>query len=122
MPGRVPRALRRPSISGGDDQRGRTRVAGATGALAAGASRSRCRDLRPAALAGLRSVAGSATEEAQARPARPHFLYRGPAYARHYRLAVASMGTAVVDSSCPGSSAALRAFTPIFDGLWTRVN
>src|SRR6476619_4457479 len=29
----------RPHISGGDDQRGRTRVAGATGALAAGAPR-----------------------------------------------------------------------------------
>src|SRR6266511_3660070 len=46
------------------------------------------RDLRPAALAGLRSVAGSATEKAQARPARPHFLYRGPAHPRHYCVAV----------------------------------
>jgi hypothetical protein len=39
-------------FGGGDDQRGRTRVAGATGALAAGASRPRRRDLRIAALAG----------------------------------------------------------------------
>src|SRR5262249_7240397 len=36
-------------FGGGDDQRGRTRVAGATGALAAGASRPGCRDLRIAA-------------------------------------------------------------------------
>jgi len=25
-------------------------------------------------------------------------------------------------SSCPGRSASLRTFTPVFDGLWTRVN
>src|SRR5262249_2590159 len=75
-----------PSFSGGDDQRGRTRVAGATGALAAGAPRPRCRDLRLAALAGFRSAAGSAVEEPQAPPARPHFLYRGPAHPRHYCL------------------------------------
>src|SRR5262245_59451034 len=75
-----------PSFSGGDDQRRRTRVAGATGALAAGAPRPRCRDLRLAALAGLGSAAGSAIEEAQAPPARPHFLYRGPAHPRHYCL------------------------------------
>src|SRR5262249_38440101 len=75
-----------PSFSGGDDQRRRTRVAGATGALAAGAPRPRCRDLRLAALAGLRSAAGSAIEEAQAPPARPHFLYRGPTHPRHYCL------------------------------------
>src|SRR5215510_12204187 len=80
-----------PSFSGGDDQRGRTRVAGATGALAAGAPRPRCRDLRLAALAGFRSAAGSAVEEAQAPPARPHFLYRGPAHPRHYCL-IADIG------------------------------
>src|SRR5215831_8039790 len=44
------------------------------------------RDLRLAALAGFRSAAGSAVEEAQAPPARPHFLYRGPAHPRHYCL------------------------------------
>src|SRR5262249_4473442 len=54
--------------------------------LAAGAPRPRCRDLRLAALAGLRSAAGSAIEEAQAPPARPHFLYRGPTHPRHYCL------------------------------------
>src|SRR5262245_19565118 len=75
-----------PSFSGGGDQRRRTRVAGATGALAAGAPRPRCRDLRLAAVAGFRSAAGSAVEEAQAPPARPHFLYRGPAHPRHYCL------------------------------------
>src|SRR5215510_10085785 len=75
-----------PSFSGGDDQRRRTRVAGATGALAAGAPRPRCRDLRLAAFAGFGSAAGSAIEEAQAPPARPHFLYRGPAHPRHYCL------------------------------------
>src|SRR5215467_15864110 len=78
-----------PNISGGDDQRRRTRVAGATGALAAGAPRPRCRDLRSAALARLRSVAGPAPEKAQARPARPNFLYRGPAHPRHYCLDLA---------------------------------
>src|SRR5919201_1047453 len=77
----------RPNISGGDDQRRRTRVAGATGALAAGAPRPRCRDLRAAALAGLRSVAGPALEKAQAHPARPDFLHRGSAHSRHYCLA-----------------------------------
>src|SRR5262245_25584413 len=77
----------RPTISGGDDQGRRTRVAGATGALAAGAPRPRCRDLRFAALAGLRSVAGPAPEKTQAHPARPNFLYRGPTHARHHCLA-----------------------------------
>src|SRR5262249_35404864 len=73
-------------FGGGDDQRGRTRVAGATGALAAGASRSGCRDLRIEAFAGLRCAASAATQEAQALPARPHFPHRGPAHAGHYRV------------------------------------
>src|SRR5262249_14636880 len=77
---------RGPSISGGDDQRRGTRVAGATGALAAGASRSRCRDLRLAALAGLRSVASPAPKKAQTHPARSDFLHRGPTHSRHYCL------------------------------------
>src|SRR5262249_56019704 len=68
------------------DSGARTRVAGATGALASGDPRPRCRDPRLAALAGFRSAAGSAVEEAQAPPARPHFLYRGPAHPRHYCL------------------------------------
>src|SRR5262249_55983067 len=75
-----------PSFSGGDDQRRRTRVAGATGALAAGAPRPRCRDLRLAAVAGFRSAAGSAGEEAKPPPARPLFLYRGPAPPRNFCL------------------------------------
>src|SRR5262249_19526359 len=75
-----------PSFSGGNDQRRRTRVARATGALAAGAPRPRRRDLRLAAFAGVRPAAGSAAQEAQALPARPHFPYRGPAHPRHYCL------------------------------------
>src|SRR5262249_61176461 len=75
-----------PSISGGDDQRRGTRVAGATGALAAGASRSRCRDLRLAALAGVRSVASPAPKKAQTHPARSDFLHRGPTHSGHYCL------------------------------------
>src|SRR5215831_6702298 len=84
--GRKPHACGSPNISGGDDQRRRTRVAGATGAFAAGAPRSRRRDLRPAAFAGLRSVAGPAFEKTQARPARSNFLHRGPAYPRYHCL------------------------------------
>src|SRR5262245_53763075 len=59
---RFPNAVRRGEllVSGGDDRRGRTRVAAATGAIAPGASRSRRRDLRIAALAWLRPVAGPA--------------------------------------------------------------
>jgi hypothetical protein len=29
---------------------------------------------------------------------------------------------AALEPSCAGRSASLRAFTPVFDGLWTRVN
>src|SRR5205085_11132250 len=75
-----------PRTSGGDDQRGRTRVAGATGAVAAGAPRPRRRDLGLAGDARLRPAAGAAPQKAQALPARPYFLYRGPAYARHHRV------------------------------------
>src|SRR5262245_10736110 len=73
-------------ISGGDDRRGRTRVAAATGALATGASRSRRRDLRLAALARLRPAAGATAQEAQASAARPHLPYSGAANARHHRV------------------------------------
>ena len=39
------------------------------------------------------------------------------------RKTVALIRTAVaLDSSCAGTSASIRAFTPVFDGLWTRVN
>src|SRR5215510_14093518 len=79
-------------VSGGDDRRGRTRVAAATGAIAPGASRSRRRDLRIAALAWLRPAAGPAAQEAQAPLARPHLLYRGPAHARHHRVSLRYSG------------------------------
>ncbi len=73
-------------FGGGNDKRGRTRVAGATGALAAGTSRPRRRDLRTAALAGVGCAASPALKEAQALPARSYLPYRGPADPRHHRV------------------------------------
>src|SRR5262249_3100663 len=76
-----------PEATDGNDQRRRTRVAGATGAAAARAPRPRCGNFRAADRAGFRQTAGAAAQEAQAPSARPHHLHRGPAHAGYYRLA-----------------------------------
>ena len=74
--------------SGGHDKRGRTRVAGATGTAAAGASRPGRRYLGSTVRARLRPYPGSTPQEAQACPARSHLPYRGPAHARHHRVRI----------------------------------
>src|SRR5512139_976065 len=82
-------------ISGGDERRGRTRVAGAAGAPATGTPRSRCGYRCLGDLAGFRPHSGAAAEKAQAGPARQNPPHRGSAYPRHYRVAVTAAGSLV---------------------------
>src|SRR5262249_9028128 len=80
-------ATKRKQISGGDDQRGRTRVAGAAGAPATGTPRSRCGYRSLGNLARFRSDPGPKAQKAQADPARQNPPDRGSAHPRYHRVA-----------------------------------
>src|SRR5262245_29485197 len=80
-------ATKRKQISGGDDRRGRTRVAGAAGAPATGTPRSRCGNRSLGDLARIRPNPGTEAQEAQTDPARQNPSYRGSAHPRYHRVA-----------------------------------
>src|SRR5262245_9748378 len=80
-------ATKRKQISGGDDQRGRTRVAGAAGAPATGTPRSRCGYRSLGDLARIRPYSGTAAQKTQTDPARQDSPYRGSAHPRYHRVA-----------------------------------
>src|SRR5580700_4196260 len=75
-----------PQTSGGNDPRGRTRLAGAIGAPAGGAPRPRHRHRGAPGGAGIGPAPDPAAEKAQALSAGPYFLHRRSAHARHHRV------------------------------------